>query len=221
MPSFSSTVTDNAQATVSTISMTVTGTDPCLVVGVSTKGASITHNTVAFNGSESFTKIQDNINGNARSSIWVLENPTATTANVVITLSGSSRYVTAASLFTDVDDTTPVRTSNSANGTNNNPSTSLTAVSGDLIIDNLCQVSAGPDTATASHTQRYNLAQTGGGTDTRGAGQTLSATGGSDTMDWSMGDADNWAIGAVALRAPFAGPTFQAAWASNSNGLIQ
>lgn len=194
-----------ANASSTTISsFVVTGTDPVLVVKVATKGT-VTVTGVTWNGSENFTEVITDINGNARSTLLVLPNPTATTANVVVSLSGNSRHVSAVSLYTGVDQVAAIRsgTANSANGTNDNPSTSVTGVSGDMNVDSMCQVSAGPDTISAqSGTSRSDTAATGGGTDTRGSSQELAATGGADTMSYTLSGSDNWAITAAALMPP-------------------
>lgn len=195
-----------ASANSTTISsFVVSGTDPVLVVKVATKSNSVTVSGVTWNTTENFTQINTDMNGNARSTLFVLANPAAATADIVVSLSGNSRHVSAVSLYTGVDDATPIRSGTEAtnNGTDAAPTVDVTAISGDMIIDSLCQVSAGPDTATSDHTERHDTAATGGGTDTRGASQELAATGGTDSMGWTMGGSDNWATCAAALREPF------------------
>ena len=159
-------VVDAGAASTTISGFVVSGTGPVLVVKVSTKGTGITVSGVTWNTSENFVQEITDINGDARSSLWVLPNPTATAADVVVTLSGSSRHVSAVSLYTGVDSASPVRTSNSNNGTDAAPTVSLTGVSGDMIVDCLSQVSAGPDTATGDHTERHDTAAIGGGSDT-------------------------------------------------------
>lgn len=196
-------VVDAGASSTTISSFVVSGTNPVLVVKVSTNGSEITVTGVTWNTSEDFAQEITDINNDARASLWVLPNPTATTADIVISLSGSSRHVSAVSLYTGVDDTNPVRTSNSNNGSDTLPTVSLTAVSSDMIVDCLSQVSNGPDTAIGDHTERHDTAAIGGGADTRGASQELLATGGSDTMGWTMSSMDSWAVSALALREPF------------------
>jgi hypothetical protein len=198
-------------ATITFTSYVVSGTDPVLVVAVATRGSGTTVTGVTWNAAaEVFTEEITDINNDARTTLFYLESPTATTANIVVTASGSNRMVAAASLYTGVDGATPIRAgvSNSANGNSASPSVSLTGVSGDMLYNSLGQVSAGPDSATANHTQRSNGAETGGGTDTRGATQEFAATGGSDTFSWTMGGSDSWAMCAMALREPFTPSNF-------------
>ena len=55
-----------------------------LIVATGAYNASPSIVSVKFNGTESFTKIQNHTDGNYRIELWILLNPTVTTANVVI-----------------------------------------------------------------------------------------------------------------------------------------
>lgn len=206
-------VTDSdtvANGTTTTISgFTVSGTNPVLVLTVSLKGADLV-GSATWNTTEDFILEVTDINGDARVAILYLPAPTATTADVVVTLDGNSRYVSTVSLYTGADQATPVRSAASvpANGNNNAPTLDITGISGEMIINGLCQVSADPDSATGNRTERSNLAATGGGTDTRGATQEFLATGSADTMSWSMGGSDSWANCAMVLQEPFTPSNF-------------
>jgi len=194
------TAVGDQSTTVTISSFVVSGTNPALVLKVAHRGtASVTGAT--WNTSENFDiEIADN-SSTARCTLLTLNNPTATTADVVVTFSGGSRCVVAVSLYTGVDQTDVFRsgTIQSANGNSTTPAVSVTGTIGDIIVDSLAQVSAGPDTATAAHTQRSNLARTGGGDDVRGASQELAATGAADSMSWTMSATDDWAVCAGAL----------------------
>lgn len=196
-----------ASANTTTIaSFTVTGTDPVLIAKVAVKDTTMTVASVIWNSTENFTEETNDRNGNAFSSIWYLASPTATTSAIVITLStGTARHVSAVSLYTGVDDASPVRSAatTTGNGTDAAPTTDVVALNGEMVVDSLCQVSAGPDTATGDHTERHDTAAVGGGTDTRGASQEKASTGATETMGWTMSDPDNWAVCAMALREPF------------------
>lgn len=185
----------------------VSGTDPTLVVKIAYKhnsGGNVTG--VTWNGgAEALTQLgTESRNGNANSQIWYLAAPTATTADVVISFTDSVRCVGAASNYTDVDQTNPFRTAANAtnNGTNASPTVDVVALNNEMVVDSLSQVSAGPDTAAGDHTERHDTAATGGGTDTRGASQEKASTGATETMGWTMGDADNWGTSAGALQQP-------------------
>ncbi len=216
------TAVDAGAASTTISSFTVSGADPVLIVKVSSKGSGITHDGVTWNGTEDFTLEATDINGDARTSIWSLASPTATTADVVVTLSGSARHVSAVSLYEGVDQTTPVRPSTPAsnNGTDAAPTVDITGMLGDMIVDSLSQVSAGPDTATGDHTERHDTEAVGGGTDTRGASQDIRSDGTTTTMGWTMGDSDNWALCAMALQPPAAPAGFGSLLSGHRNRLI-
>lgn len=197
----------SSQSVITISSHVVTGTDPALIVKVATKGTGVTVSSVFWDVAgvnEQLTQLNTDINGDARSSLFYRAAPTAKTADVTINLSGNSRSVGAASTYTGVHQGAPFRTAanNSNNGTDAAPTVDIVALNTEMVVDSLCQVSAGPDTATADHTQRSNTASLGGGTDTRGASQEKASTGATETMGWTMSDADNWAIAAGALQEP-------------------
>lgn len=107
----------------------------------------------------------------------------------------------ACSVYTNVDQTTPVRagTPQTATGTGTALAVSVTGTSGDLIVDAVSIVQNGPPSLTADHTERVNITQTGGSTDVGLGCQELSATGGSDSMSWTAGSSTDWAMAAFAL----------------------
>lgn len=196
------------QAQFFNLSHTVPATaDRVLVVKVALKDNSIVVNVLIWDppgANESFTFLNADRNGNARSEIWYLPNPTAKAANISFTLSGSARTVVAGSSYVGVDPNTPFRTAAAAsnNGNDASPTVDVVALNNEMVVDSLCQVSAGPDTATGDHTERHNDAQVGGGTDTRGASQEKASAGATETMGWTMSDIDNWSISAAPLQEP-------------------
>ncbi len=183
----------------------VSGTDPVLVVKVAQKG-SRTVTGITWNGTENLTQLNTDINGDARADIWYLAAPTATTADVVVTLSGNTtRKVAAASTYSGVHQSVPFRVeaNSSNNGTNTNPTTNVVANFPEMVVDSMCQVSAGPDTINSqSSTNRSDDTAVGGGTDCRGASGEIASSGATETMDYNMSSNDNWAICAGALQQP-------------------
>lgn len=143
-------------------------------------------------------------NGNANSQIWYLANPSDKTATTTITTTNSVRIVAAASIYTGVDQTNPFRTAANAtnNGNDGSPTVNVVALFGEVVVDSLAQVSAGPDTATGDHPERHDAAAVGGGDDTRGASQEKISTGATETMGWTMSASDSWGIIAGALQEP-------------------
>jgi hypothetical protein len=188
-----------------------TGTNRVLVAKVALKSSSATVTAVTWqpgNGEQSLTFLNADRNGDARSELWYLPNPTASAnGQVKFDLSASVRVAVAASTYTGVHQTTPFRTAAAAsnNGTDAGPTVDVVALNTEMVVDSLCQVSAGPDTAAGDHTERHDTAATGGGTDTRGASQEKASTGDTETMGWTMSDSDNWSICAGPLQEPSVG----------------
>ncbi len=202
----STTVATSEGTTSLTISShVVSGTDPVLIVKVACKGVLNEVTSVKWDSAgvnQSLIRLNSDVNGNADAEIWFLANPTAKTADITIAMGSSTRVVAAASTYTGVNQTSPFRTaaSASANGTDASPTVNVVALANEMVVDSLCQVSAGPDTATGDHTERHDDAAVSGGTDTRGASQEKASTGATETMGWAMSGSDNWAICAGALQ---------------------
>ena len=199
--------TSASDASVITISShTVSGTDPALILKVALRGTGDVVVDSAFwdvaGVNEQFTELNKDQNGEAGAVLLFLANPTAKTADVTINLNDTSRSVAAASTYSDVDQTNPFRVAAAAsnNGTNDNPTVNVVALNSEMVVDSLCQVSAGPDTAIGDHTERHDTASIGGGTDTRGASQEVASAGATETMAWDMSGSDNWAICAGPLQ---------------------
>jgi len=182
------------------------GSDRVLVLGLAYKSNSVLVPTsIVFNGIENFTVERSAADGgDAQCLLYYLTAPTETTADVVITMPSAVRMVGYVAYFTGAHQSSPfTANTNEAQGTNDSPTVDVSSSADETCIDILVQVSAGPDTATATHTQICNGAAIGGGTDTRGAGQYVVGQA-TRTMNWTMSDADNWNIIAGALQEPSA-----------------
>lgn len=103
-----------------------------LIVGVSTQDsnhANMPITGITFNG-VALTKVRhDEATGNNRTELWYLKNPDVTTANVVITATGTLGELTGFALgFCNVDQTSPIDANNGGTGASSSPSVSLTTV---------------------------------------------------------------------------------------------
>ncbi len=184
------------------------GTDRVLVFGVAYKSNSVlTEDSIVFNASEDFTLERRAADGgDAQCSLWYLPAPSVVTADCLLTMPSSVRMVAYAAYLTGVHQSSPfTANTDEANGTDNAPTVDVTSAADEIVVDMLAQVSAGPDTATETHTPMANGAATGGGTDTRGASQRAVGQA-TRTMNWSMSDAENWNIIAGGLQEPDAPP---------------
>ncbi len=208
MPLFGSKTENGGQVDSLTISShTVTGTNAALVVVTGFRATGVTVTGIVWDAAgvnEALTKVGNDANDDANAEMWYRAAPTAKTADVTITYSDTMRGGAAALTYTDCDQTNPFRTAAAAtaNGTDDSPTVDVVALNGELVVDALGQVSAGPDTATAAHTERYNRADVGAGVDARSASQEKASTGATETMSWSMAGAENWATVAAPLQAP-------------------
>ncbi len=213
-PIHQETVTGSGTATtIDTASMTPSGSDVVLVARISYKDTTDEITDVRWRTSgdagDLLTYLRDDVNGDARSAIYFLIAPTQASRFVRVTYTTSERSAISASYYTNVHQTTPFKTDAGNNGTDNAPTVTIAAGALELAIDALAQVSGGPDTASADHTQRANLAATGGGTDTRHASQEkLNAS----AMGWTMSGTDNWALSAGVLQPPLVSDTFPAGY---------
>lgn len=194
--------------TVDATSMTPSGSNVVLVAKISYKDTTDEISDVRWRTSgdagDLLTYLRDDVNGDARSAIYYLIAPAQASRFVRVTYNSSERTAISVSVYTGVHQTTPFRTSRGGNGTNDLPAASaIVSNPGEMLVDSLCQVSAGPDTATADFTERANLAATGGGTDTRHASQeTPVVIPDTISMTYTMSDSDNWALSAGALQPP-------------------
>lgn len=211
MPTFVRSTEGTSTGATLTLNIQVTGSDAVLIVGLAYKDNSVlTPDSILFNGAEAFVVARAAADGgDAQCLLWVLTGPTVTTANVVITMPSSVRMVGYTALFTNVNQSTPfvVGNMNDANGTDTNPTITITSAADEIVVDAMAQVSAGPDTIDANSSPNTLLmdgAATGGGTDTRGGGQWETGTG-SRLMDYTLSSDDNWNIVAGGLQEPGAG----------------
>ena len=185
----------------------VSGKDVVLIVKVAIGSSIVVVSGITWNGNENFILVKRELGNDARSELWFLANPTIKTSDVVVDLpSAGSRVVVAASTYTGVDKVEPLRlaTAASANGTDDSPTVGIVTLNTDMVVDSLCQVSEGPDTAVGDHTERHDDSEISIGNDVRGASQEKASIGGTVTMGWTMSNADDWALVAVPLRTPLA-----------------
>ncbi|MGH9443509.1 MAG: C25 family cysteine peptidase [Thermoanaerobaculia bacterium] len=197
-----------------TISHTTTsaGVNRYLLVGVSMNiapdenatVASVTYDGILMN----LIGVQNSTNGSndRRIEMWELVNPPSGTFDVVVTKTSTGTGtvgVTAGAIgFTGVDQETPSRNFNSAQGSSNTPSVIVTSVANDVVVDTVAGRGDKTLTVGAGQTSRWNLNSGGTSTtaDVRGGGSTEPGAG-TVTMSWTLsGNSQRWAIGGVSLQ---------------------
>lgn len=86
-------VTDATTLTISNVNLTGTNRGLAVCVIESTNGA-VNVSSVTFNTSENLSFVVESAQGDLETEFWYLPNPTATTADVVVTLSGTGGNTT-------------------------------------------------------------------------------------------------------------------------------
>jgi archaellum component FlaF (FlaF/FlaG flagellin family) len=176
--------------------VTTSGSDRILIVGVNTASAALT--SVSYGG-QAMTNIRSDNNGaSAHTSLWYLKNPPTGTNTVTMLVSIVSNVAAGAISFTGVDQTTPIATHNGATGTSTTPSVSVTTSTDESWLVDVVGTVTGPMTTDVGQVERWDTVQT----TTRGAGSTeATSTTGTFTMAWTNeAGSNNWAISAAALK---------------------
>ena len=178
---------------------TCTGTNMLLWVGVGS-GANTAHLTssVTYNAVAMTAELFDLASGITHCSGHYLKNPdTGGAFNIIATLAAADdEMIVGAMSYTDVDQTTPVGTPNSASSTTVN----ITSATGELVVD--AQYTAdwtAPQNhaATGGQTERVNVTDSGDAFGFLGMSEHAGAA--SVTMSWTT-DATGHQIGGVSLK---------------------
>jgi hypothetical protein len=173
------------------------GTDNLLLVfvGAEANGANdgndritgITYNSVALTKIDAqYTNVTPGGSGDSAEA-WYLVNPTVTTANIVISYTGTVDGDTATAIqVTGANQSAPVDAFQGNKGNSANPSTNVTTVANNcLVIDILTGSGSGTSlTPDASQTQQSNI--TNAGQLRSATSSEAKATAGTVTMSWTM-----------------------------------
>lgn len=186
-----------------TWSHTCTGSNRYLTVGVAMLSlaqtvTSITYNSVAM----TFLGAQNSVTGAARTELWGLVAPSTGANTISVTLSGSIASAGVASSYTNVHQTSPTESFNSAQATNVGAADATVDVTTVANNDWAVDMVATDDTAItvgAGQTVAGNVTGAGGSGAMSYEGPKTPA--GAITMSWTnVGALATWSIGAIALR---------------------
>ena len=161
---FNSATTTNGDATSYTFSHTPAGADRILLVHVAYKGSTNPIvSGITFNTTETLTRLTNLIQGSVMvGEVWYLLNPTATTANVVVSTNNTGKTAIGAMTYTGV---LSINTSNFASqaAQNTAPLGSITTDYADsVIIDAIAFRGLGTVlTDDANYTRRYTSSSVG------------------------------------------------------------
>jgi Tfp pilus assembly protein PilX len=180
---------------------TASGTNRVVIVGVSYISPSATA-TATYGGTSMTLVGQQFTTGDSRMAMFSLVNPPTGAKTVTVTFSVAVNSAVGGSVsMTGANQTTPTGTfvsavCSSGGSCTTTPSLTVTSVVGEMVIDTLqYDNNAGSITPGAGQNQRWNLSQNnyGGGSTEVGAA--------SVAVSWTAGSGDNWAYGAVSVKA--------------------
>ncbi|HVS25963.1 MAG TPA: DUF6701 domain-containing protein [Burkholderiales bacterium] len=200
---------------------TASGANRVVIVGVSYISPSAT--ATATYGGTSMTLVGSQFTAaDSRMAMFSLVNPPtgAQTVTVTLTAAPTQGFVGGSVSFTGANQTTPTGTFVSAIGTTSPASLTVTSATGELVIDTLqCDNGCVSITPGGSQTQRWNLNAGAGGNFGGGSTAAGAAT---VTTTWTF-TSDNWAYGAVSVKAAVGATTiggFNAYETSTAAGAI-
>ena len=189
-----------------TRSFTATGSERCLVVAITCRySGQIT--SITFGG-VALEKAADADDGGNRcaAEVWYLVNPSATTADLVVTCSSARRIQWVAYCLTGVSQGTPVGTGATATGNDTTPTVAVSSAAGELVIDAVAALADTDLYPTLTLTVGAGQTQTDQGLASSGTpavlgGSSREAGASSVTMSWTLSTTTRWAIAAVPFKA--------------------
>lgn len=212
-----------------TTSATATGANRLALVGYGfVVGAGSTVATITYGG-VSMSRVgadatRSDFNGGTFTGfagIWQLVAPATGSQTVILTASGGGTLFGAAGIctYTGVDQTTPLGTPVSANGSSTTASAVVTGtLSGNAVFASLLY-DIGAGIPSPNNNSRYLNDNAGtGGIGFTGGGQDA-AGGGSITSSWTKATSKPWAVQAVELLAPNTGSVGAAAGTGTASGV--
>ncbi|MBW7866243.1 MAG: DUF11 domain-containing protein, partial [Candidatus Hydrogenedentes bacterium] len=207
-PVFDAATSAATSSTTHTFSHT-TGTGPnrLLLVGVTVQDNNVTVSSITYGGT-ALTSVGTGTRGSGGSrlhmALYRLVNPPSGANDVVVTFSSTFQSgkgaVIGASTYSNVNQTTPLGTFVTANGSSTAPSVTATAVVGDLVYDTVASAVTGTTLTLPGGNGQTQRWQNVSGTVVRGAASTETAAAASVVMNWTSGNG-NWVTGAVAIKA--------------------
>lgn len=192
----------------------VTAGTTLLLVAVSFGGAGDFVDSVVFNGTESLTK-SEVASSNAHASFWYKVNPTATTANVVATFSGTygddrGIVITALNLSGTLAGTPMGADGNASSASAATITKQITSTADNSLIFAVCtkRPHTGTFTVDAGQTEITNQAQAGTTSGCNaGLSYKLQATAGNVTLGYDGDAGDEWGIVVAEVKAAAETPT--------------
>lgn len=167
---------------------------------------------ITWNTSETMSEAIETTPNAWTNTIWQLANPTATTANVVISFSTNIDRPKIAVAYAVANVDTAVMTEATGTGyasSGTGISTSITTLTDNaLIIDMATQVGTNDFTPAGDQTQFVDQTVTGSFSGHFGSSAKTLASAGATTMTWTSAGSAEWESCAIALKAAVAAPVY-------------
>ena len=190
----SGTVSSPYQITLSNFNVG-TGSNRVLIVGIEANNAQAS--TVKFGGVSLTPAVSHFINNDAE--FWYLKNPNGT-ANIVVTMYGSTSVVVGAYSFFGVDQTNPIPTTVGKNNTApSSPSISITTANSNSWVLDSPAIYGGITLSSPTCTQRWDINIASAITGASSSKTTTSP--GSVTCSWTASTGDYWDDVAIEVKA--------------------
>ena len=175
------------------------GSDQIIIVAVSYKDGGHTVSGVTHDGL-ALSPIRSDVQplSTSESSLWYRIAPSTTGDQVSVDLSSAQDVVVGAISLNNVYQADPMGADNGNDGTDDTPTVSVTTTFSNSWVVDVVDTFAGPMTAGAGQTERWDTIQSS----TRGAGSTeVTTTFGSYTMSWTnTAGSNNWVISAAEIK---------------------
>ena len=187
-----------------TFAHTCTGSDLLLIVGVESRLNDVTGVTYATVSLTQSGTAQSSADGLTHNTVWYLVAPATGANNIVVTISGTSFIAACGISVTGADQTTPLADSQSATGTNNAPSRTVTGTSTDQLAVDFAGAripSTETTTAGADQTERGDVTAVSGDVNQQCFCSTEPGANATLTMSWTIGNNRSWCIRAVVVNA--------------------
>ncbi|KXK27277.1 MAG: hypothetical protein TR69_WS6001000151 [candidate division WS6 bacterium OLB20] len=182
------------------LASTGTGEKRYLVVFLQYRATSPAGSAVDYNGTAMNRLCYDN-NSDYGTELWVLANPDSGTNSIGFTMTGSTPDIRIGYVSAEgVEQSSPYRDFDCANGHSTNPTITVTSADGDLVIGANAQYSGGNSQSLDTVGATSNWINQLGGPNVLSSSARISATGASTNLSWTSTVSWHWSTAALSLK---------------------
>ncbi len=190
----------NYNGTDPAISLTVTSATLVIVQVMAKDGTAVTNVSDPTDGNYTLAHAAGSTSDTPRVETWYLNNPTAESKTITVTIS-SNGFIGAFGL-TGTDTSSVICATSGTTGSGTNPNNAITTLYNNSWIVSIVGTDwADPHTEDVSQTSLWELTEGGGNKKSAEGTYELKATAGADTQSWTIARAStNWAVGSVEVK---------------------